>query len=61
MQDTATYPCAYCGELNVTLPDWSAGRRQQYIEDCAVCCQPNVLRVCLNPDLDEVSVVVEPA
>jgi 5-enolpyruvylshikimate-3-phosphate synthase len=25
--------------------DESAGRRQSYIEDCQVCCKPNVLRV----------------
>jgi hypothetical protein len=25
--------------------DQSAGRRQSYIEDCQVCCKPNVLRV----------------
>ena len=24
---------------------WSAGRRQSYIEDCQVCCKPNLLRV----------------
>jgi hypothetical protein len=25
--------------------DPSGGRRQQYVEDCQVCCKPNVLRV----------------
>jgi hypothetical protein len=25
--------------------DESAGSRQRYIEDCQVCCKPNVLRV----------------
>jgi len=25
--------------------DESAGRRQSYVEDCQVCCKPNVLRV----------------
>ncbi len=24
--------------------DESAGRRQRYVEDCQVCCKPNVLR-----------------
>ncbi len=60
MQDTATYACAYCGEPNVTFPDWSGGRRQQYIEDCTVCCQPNVLYVTLDPDGETVSVFAEP-
>ncbi len=60
MQDTATYACAYCGEMNVTFPDWSAGRRQRYVEDCAVCCQPNRLDVTLDPERDAVTAFAEP-
>jgi hypothetical protein len=25
--------------------DETAGRRQSYVEDCQVCCKPNVLQV----------------
>jgi hypothetical protein len=25
--------------------DESAGSRQRYVEDCSVCCKPNLLRV----------------
>jgi hypothetical protein len=25
--------------------DESAGSRQEYVEDCQVCCKPNVLRI----------------
>ena len=25
--------------------DESAGRHQRYVEDCQVCCKPNILRV----------------
>ncbi len=39
------FQCASCGEWNTTLVDESAGRRQSYVEDCQVCCKPNVLRV----------------
>jgi len=39
------FQCAACGEWNTTLVDESAGRRQSYVEDCQVCCKPNVLRV----------------
>jgi len=38
------YQCAGCGEWNETNVDESAGSRQTYIEDCQVCCKPNVLR-----------------
>ncbi|MGA8619865.1 MAG: CPXCG motif-containing cysteine-rich protein [Candidatus Sulfotelmatobacter sp.] len=39
------FQCAGCGEWNATTVDASAGRRQSYIEDCQVCCRPNVLRI----------------
>ena len=39
------YTCAVCGEENETLVDPSAGSLQTYVEDCAVCCRPNVLRI----------------
>ncbi|MFZ0807434.1 MAG: CPXCG motif-containing cysteine-rich protein [Candidatus Sulfotelmatobacter sp.] len=39
------YQCAACGEWNATSVDESAGRRQSYVEDCQVCCKPNVLRI----------------
>ena len=39
------YECAYCGEVNSTFVDPSQGTNQQYIEDCQVCCRPNLLNV----------------
>jgi hypothetical protein len=39
------FVCAGCGEWNETTVDASAGRRQSYVEDCQVCCKPNVLRI----------------
>ncbi|HEY7098834.1 MAG TPA: CPXCG motif-containing cysteine-rich protein [Terriglobales bacterium] len=39
----ASFQCAGCGERNETSVDDSAGSRQSYIEDCQVCCKPNVL------------------
>jgi hypothetical protein len=41
----AGFHCAGCGEWNVTTVDNSAGRRQSYVEDCQVCCKPNLLHV----------------
>lgn len=43
------FQCAGCGEWNDTTIDESAGRRQHYVEDCQVCCKPNVLRVFWDP------------
>jgi Cysteine-rich CPXCG len=39
------FQCAGCGEWNPTSVDESAGRRQSYVEDCQVCCRPNMLRL----------------
>jgi len=39
------YFCAGCGEWNEIAVDESAVSRQRYVEDCQVCCKPNVLRV----------------
>jgi hypothetical protein len=41
----AGFQCAGCGEWNVTSVDESAGSRQDYIEDCQVCCKANVLHL----------------
>ena len=45
MADAAGFQCAGCGEWNETVVDESGGSHQQYVEDCQVCCKPNVLRV----------------
>ena len=48
MNEEATYICDSCGEEIVTSMDLSAGARQQYVEDCPVCCRPNVIHVEIN-------------
>ena len=37
------FQCAGCGEWNQTTVDESAGSSQSYVEDCQVCCKPNLL------------------
>ncbi|HEX5315423.1 MAG TPA: CPXCG motif-containing cysteine-rich protein [Candidatus Kapabacteria bacterium] len=44
-----TYICAVCGEEIETVVDESQGLEQEYIEDCAICCRPNMLRVSIDP------------
>jgi len=39
------FQCAGCGEWNTTTVDESAGSRQSYVEDCQVCCKPNLLHI----------------
>lgn len=46
--DEATYLCDACGEVIVVPLDLSAGSHQQYVEDCPVCCRPNLIHVEIN-------------
>ena len=41
----ASYVCDACGEEVVFPVDISAGESQEYVEDCPVCCRPNVIHV----------------
>jgi len=49
---TAGFQCAGCGEWNSTSVDETAGRDQTYVEDCQVCCRPNLLRIRYCPEED---------
>lgn len=60
MQNTAEYTCAYCGETNLTFVDLSAGAQQSYIEDCQVCCQPNMLYLRLDKETLDIEINSEP-
>jgi hypothetical protein len=43
--DGGSYVCPSCGE-QIEIPlDPSAGDEQNYVEDCPVCCNPNVIHV----------------
>ena len=52
----AGFQCAGCGEWNQTSVDEFAGRRQSYVEDCQVCCKPNLLQI--SYDLEEQQFVI---
>jgi hypothetical protein len=55
----AGFQCAGCGEWNQTDVDEAAGTRQSYVEDCQVCCKPNVLHVSWDPDAAEFTIDAE--
>ncbi len=45
MDEEASYACDSCGEEIVIPIDPSGGGNQEYVEDCPVCCNPNVIHV----------------
>jgi hypothetical protein len=50
------YTCAYCGEANETFVDPSAGLKQSYVEDCGICCHPNLLHIHVEPSTGDVAI-----
>ncbi|OKH19664.1 hypothetical protein NIES593_20570 [Hydrococcus rivularis NIES-593] len=59
MQTTTEYFCAFCGEPNSTFVDLSAGMQQSYVEDCQVCCRPNVLYIQVDEETLEVEIYTD--
>ena len=57
MQDTAIITCPYCGQPNEVYVDYSGGQRQEYEEDCQVCCRP--LQVCIEIHQNEAAISVK--
>ena len=55
----AGFQCAGCGEWNDTSVDESAGARQSYVEDCQVCCRPNMLRAEYDAELEQYLISAE--
>jgi hypothetical protein len=50
MQPLATYACPTCWATIESTIDPTAGRAQRYVEDCPVCCRPNVLSITIDAD-----------
>lgn len=48
--EEANYICDSCGEEIVVPLDMSEGALQRYVEDCPVCCNPNVIHVRVDDD-----------
>jgi hypothetical protein len=50
LNEEAGYICNSCSEEIVIPLDYSEGQRQEYVEDCPVCCNPNVIFVEFDAD-----------
>jgi hypothetical protein len=53
------YQCPHCAEQVDTAPDPGGGEQQEYVEDCPVCCRPNLIRATYHPYEDEFTVEAE--
>lgn len=50
MLSESAYICDACGEQIVIPIDASNGSSQEFVEDCPVCCRPNVIHVEIDDD-----------
>lgn len=50
LREQGAYFCDACGEQIVVPLDMSAGASQEYVEDCPVCCRPNIIHVEVDED-----------
>lgn len=59
MDNEGSYVCDGCGEEIVIPLDILAGRSQEYVEDCPVCCRASVIHVEWDDDEPRVWAVPE--
>jgi hypothetical protein len=45
---SANYRCPWCAQTVDTYPDLGASESQSYVEDCALCCHPNLIEAVLD-------------
>ncbi len=56
----AEVTCPYCGETVSITIDRAGGARQDYFEDCQVCCRPWQLAVTIHQE-GGADIIVSPA
>lgn len=54
-EELYTVQCPFCGESSEVLIDPSV-TRQEYIEDCQICCRPIQFHVLLTEDGGDITV-----
>lgn len=45
------WTCQYCGVQNSVWVDLTVDKKQDFIEDCRICCRPN--RIIIVNDMEE--------
>lgn len=59
LESDAGYFCPSCNEHNYVAVDPTGGSRQQFGEDCPVCCRPLTFTVTIDRDGDALVESVE--
>jgi len=48
--DDFTWVCQYCGVKNSVWVDLTVEGKQDFVEDCRICCRPN--RIIITKDIE---------
>ncbi len=49
--DDFTWTCQYCGVENSVWVDLTVEGKQDFVEDCRICCRPN--RIIITKDAED--------
>ena len=57
--DDLEWTCQYCGTVNYVWIDMTVEGKQDFVEDCEICCRPNHIIVTISSN-DEVLLETRP-
>jgi hypothetical protein len=56
MELEGSFVCPYCLQINTILIDVTAGKHQDLIEDCQICCRPIQITIDVDAEAEEANV-----
>ncbi len=51
VEDEIIWSCQYCGTHNIVRVDFTMNGKQDFVEDCRICCRPN--RIIITVDRED--------
>jgi len=45
------FHCPYCGSTNFLTIDQSGGHKQEFVNDCEMCCKPMLLNIIVEENI----------
>lgn len=49
-EDELEWVCQYCGTGNTVWVDLTVNGKQDFVEDCRICCRPNRIIITISSD-----------
>lgn len=48
VEEEIIWSCQYCGTHNFVMVDFTMSGKQDFVEDCRICCRPNRIIVSID-------------